>query len=126
MGSFTLLMHKGSKVAHVYFCLFFFSQRVCHYFFLYCRDVMWGSLPFAELFHALAVSSDECNFSPNAFGSEYAAVVTEAKGKKNCIFQRQLKHEILMSTANPPPPCRIHIFHFGSQWDTFLNRKEKI
>lgn len=79
MGSFTLLMHKGCKVAHVY---------VCHYFFLYCRDVMWGSLPFAELFHTLAVSSDECNFSPNAFGSEYAAVVTEAKEKKPPAFSK--------------------------------------
>lgn len=75
---------------------------------------MRGSLPFAEPFHALAVPSDKHNFAPNASGSESASVVTEAKGKKNEYGKL------------PPPtpiPGRVRMFHFCSQWETFLNPK---
>lgn len=38
MGSFTLLMHKGSKVAHVYFCFIFFLS-VCAIIFSYIAEL---------------------------------------------------------------------------------------
>lgn len=106
MGSFTLLMHKGCKVAHVYFCLFFFSACVPLFFLILQRcDV--GSFSTHSLSHRTNVIFLPMHLAVNTLQSSL-----RRKVKKPCIFQRQLKHEILMSTANSPHPSLVVFAYF--------------
>lgn len=66
MSFFTPLMRKSCKVAFVHFSHFFLSLGSI-IIFLTLQRCDEG---FAEHFHALAVSADKCNFSPNAFDNK--------------------------------------------------------
>lgn len=98
MGFFTPLMHKCCKVAFCAFLIFLFSACVFHYSFLHCRDVMSGSLPFTENFHTFAVWQTNVIILP--MHQQKSSLMRKVK---NCLFQRQLKQEILMSLPKSPP-----------------------